>query len=374
MLTVAIKNLLHDKTRFAIALVGVTFAVVLISAQAGIFLALMDSSATIIQNTDADIWVTSKNSRNFDFSQPFPENKIHRVLSTPGVASAEKFFLGWWVIRLPDGGSEQVEIIGYNPDTGMGGPWRMREGRIDQVKGGMHAIMDESSMRRLGPFRVGDYRELVNRRVKIVGISEGARSFTTAPFVFVSYKTAQQIVSYFPPESTVFILARVTPGADPRAVASEIRRNVDYVDVYTKDEYARKTKLYWMVETGIGFGFLLTMLMGFLVGIVIVGQTIYSSTIAHLKEFGTLKAIGASNRHIYQIILHQALTNAVVGFIVGAVVTLLAKGVLEGMGMTMLLPPRILTAIFGVTLLMCLLAAFISIWRTMQLEPAEVFR
>ncbi len=374
MLAVAIRNLLHDRTRFVIALVGVTFAVVLISAQAGIFLALMRSSATIIEHTDADIWVTSKNSRNFDFSQPFPENKIYRILSTPGVASAEKYFLGWWVIKLPDGGSEQVEIIGYNPDSGIGGPWRMREGSTADVKGGMYAIMDASAMRRLGPFRVGDYRELVNRRVKIVGISQGAKSFTTAPFVFVSYKTAQQIVDYFPRESTVFILARVVPGADPRAVAARIRRNVDYVDVYTKGDYALKTKMYWMFETGIGFGFLLTMLMGFLVGIVIVGQTIYSSTIAHLKEFGTLKAIGASNRHIYQIILHQALTNAVIGFLLGTLLTLLAKGLIERMGMAMLLPPRILAAIFGVTLVMCLLAAFISIWRTMQLEPAEVFR
>jgi putative ABC transport system permease protein len=365
---------LHDRTRFAIALVGVTFAVILISSQAGIFLAMMESSATIIQHADADIWVTSQNSRNFDWSQPFPERKLNEVLRVNGVASAEKLMLGWASIKTPGGGAEQVEVLGYNPDTGIGGPWTMRQGNLLDVKGGLHAIMDESAMRRLGGFQVGEYREVQGRRLKIVGISEQAKSFTTAPFVFVSYKTAQQVLDYFPRETTTFILVRVAPGQDARAVAAELGRTVGYVDVYTQDEFARKTKLYWMFETGIGFGFLLTMAMAFVVGIVIVGQTIYSSTVDHLKEFGTLKAIGASNFHIYQVILHQAFINGAVGFGVGIAVTLFAMRSFEDTRISLLLPPRVLIAIFAATLVMCFFAAFISIWKAMRLEPAEVFR
>lgn len=374
MYAIAIRNLIHDKTRFAIALVGVTFSVILISAQAGIYLGFRENAATIIEHTEADIWVTSKNSRNFDFSQPIPERKVNQVLRVQGVASAEKLMLGWGIIKNPDGGSEQVEVIGYDPDVGIGVPWAMREGRIEDVKGGMNAIIDESAQVRLGAFDIGDHREVMGVRLKIVGISREAKSLTTAPFVFTAYDTAQRVLTYLGAENTVFILVRLLPGADPQEVAEEIRNTVEHVDVYTKADYAWKTKQYWTFETGVGFGFLLTMVMAFIVGIVIVGQTIYSSTVDHLKEFGTLKAIGATNRHIYQIIFNQAFINAVLGYVVGASLTLLARGLFEQAGIELTLPPQTMVIILGVTLLMCFLAGFFSVRKALQVEPAAVFR
>ncbi len=374
MYGIAIKNLIHDKTRFAIALVGVTFSVILISAQAGIYLGFRENAATIIEHIDADIWVTSRNSRNFDFSQPFPERKLNQVLRVQGVASGEKLILGWGIIKSPDGGSEQVEVIGYNPDTGIGGPWAMRRGRAGDVKGGMYAILDESSQARLGAFDIGDYREVMGHRLRVVGISREAKSLTTAPFVFTAYATAQRVLAYLGAENTVFLLIRVVPGADPQTVATDIRTTVDHVDVYTKAEYAWKTKQYWTFETGVGFGFLLTMLMAFIVGIVIVGQTIYSSTVDHLKEFGTLKAIGATNRHIYQIIFHQALINALLGYLLGSFLIQLTKGFYEGIGAPLILPPETMVGILVATLLMCFFFVFISVWKAVQVEPAAVFR
>ncbi len=374
MFAIAIRNLIYDKTRFAIALVGVTFSVILISAQVGIFLGFMHNAATIIDHVDADIWVTSMNSRNFDFSQPFPERKLNEVLRVKGVAYAEKLILGWGIIKNPDGGSEQVEVIGYHPDKGVGGPWAMRQGDTIDVKGGMYAILDESARNRLGKFEVGDYREILGHRLKIVGISRGARSLTTAPFVFTSYTTAQRVLFYLGAENTVFLLVRVVPGADPKEVAAELRGTVDHVDVYTRSEYSWKTKEYWTYETGVGLGFLLTMVMALIVGIVIVGQTIYSSTVDHLKEFGTLKAIGATNRHIYEIIFQQALINALLGYLVGAILTFLTRGLYEEFGMTLTLTPQTMVGILVATVLMCLLAGFVSVWKAMRVEPAAAFR
>ena len=244
MLIIALKNLLHDKTQFAVAVLGVSFSVILMAGQIGVFLGFMDNCALMIDNTDADIWITSKNSRNFDFSQPLPERKLNLALRVKGVASGEKLIFGWSTIRNPDGGSEQVEIVGFNPDTGIGGPWAMREGDISAVKGGLHAIVDESSVARLGSIAVGDYREITEHRLKIVGISREAKSLTTAPIVFTSYANARELVGYMKPDETVFILLKVLPGFDPRDVAAEIRQTVDHVDVYTKAEYSWKTKTY----------------------------------------------------------------------------------------------------------------------------------
>ena len=100
----ALKNLLHQKTRFVIAALGVTIAVVLITAQAGLFLGFQSSAGTIVDHVDADIWVTSQNSRSFDFANPFPERKVNQLLGIKGVASVEKLVLLWGSMKTPEGG------------------------------------------------------------------------------------------------------------------------------------------------------------------------------------------------------------------------------------------------------------------------------
>jgi putative ABC transport system permease protein len=369
---IARKNLLYDRTRFLITVVGVTFSVVLIFAQFGIYLGFMQNASIIIDKTDADIWITSRNSANFDFPLPFTERKLNKVKETPGVAWADHLILGWANMRLPNGGSENIELVGFNPETGVGGPWRLKEGSIQALKAGKAIIVDESAFPKLGRLRVGDAVEILDNKVKVAGISQGVRGFTTAPYVFTSYRTAQEIVPWLR-EQTVFIVARVAPGYDPREVAARLREIRD-VDVYTKNQYSLKTRLYWTRETGIGVGYGLTALMAIIVGMVIVGQTIYTATVEHLREFGTLKAIGATNRDVYGIILKQAFINAVLGYAAGLLITLLAIRFYQVTGLVMVVPGALMVAIFGLTVAMCLSASVISVRKALQIDPLVVFR
>ena len=374
MFSVALKIIFYDKVRSLITLTGVVFAVALIFAQIGIYLGLMETSSTIIDHTNGDIWITSKNSKNFDFSQPFPERKINQVLAADGVKGAEKLIVTWGVIKQKQGGTEQVEIVGYNPDTGIGGPWKMKTGHFRDVKNGNYAIVDESSMRRLGRFETGDYREILNKRLKIVGTSEEVKSFTTAPVIFTSYKTAQNLGSYVGPDNTVFIIASVEDGYSDKKVINTLRRSLSNVDVYTKDEFSRKTRLYWTIETGVGLSFLITILISFLIGMLIVGQTIYNSTIEYLKEFGTLKAIGATNLNIYQIIFSEALINASIGYVIGLIFTLLSIKIYDASEMVFTIKLWVALLVFFLSLIMCLSAAFFSVRKVRKIDPALLFR
>jgi len=374
MFSVALKIIFYDKVRSLITLAGVVFAVALIFAQIGIYLGLMETSSTIIDHTNGDIWITSRNSRNFDFSQPFPERKINQVLAAEGVKDAEKLIVTWGVIKQKQGGTEQVEIVGYNPDTGIGGPWKMKTGHFRDVKNGNYAIVDESSMRRLGRFETGDYREILNRRLKLIGISEEVKSFTTAPIIFTSYKTAQNLGSYVGPDNTVFIIASVEDGYSDKEVINRLRKSLSNVDVYTKDEFSRKTKLYWTIETGVGLSFLITILISFLIGMLIVGQTIYNSTIEYLKEFGTLKAIGATNLNIYQIIFSEALINASIGYVIGLIFTLLSIKIYAANEMVFTIKLWVALLVFFLSLIMCLSAAFFSVRKVRKIDPALLFR
>jgi putative ABC transport system permease protein len=374
MFYVALKILLHDKVRSLITLLGVVFAIGLIFAQMGIYLGLMQTSSVIIDNTPGDIWITSKNSKNFDFSQVFPEYLYHRVSSTEGVKWAEKLIIAWGMMKQHDGGTEQVEIVGFNPDTGIGGPWEMVSGETQHLKNGNFTIVDESAMKRLGQIKIGDYRDVLWRRLQIVGISRGVKSFTTAPIFFTSYTLAQQLVGYIGADNTVFVVAGVAPGYSTEKVVDVLRSRLTGVDVYSKAAFSKKTRLYWTIETGVGFSFLLTIFISFLIGMLIVGQTIYNSTMEHIREFGTLKALGASNADIYRIIFSQALMNALLGYLVSLIITMLSVGFYEGIGMVMVVSWRVNLLVLGLTLCMCLTAAFVSVRKIRSIDPAILFR
>ena len=374
MFYVALRILLYDKTRSLITLLGVVFAVGLIFNQLGIFLGLMETSSVIIDRTPGDIWVTSKNSKNFDFSQPFPEYIYYQTIADPDIQSAEKLIVAWGIIRQKEGGTEQVEVVGFNPDTGVGGPWDMLAGDPRHLKNGNFAIVDESAMKRLGKIQVGEYRDVLFHRLQIVGISRGVKSFTTAPILFTSFELAQRLVTYMGSDSTVFVVAKVKPGVEVKQVISRLQQRLKGVDVYTAAEFSMKTRKYWAIETGVGFSFMLTIVISFLVGMLIVGQTIYNSTMEHIKEFGTLKALGASNKDIYKIIFSQAIINAMFGYIISLIITISTVKLYELGGMVMVVRGWVNFLVLGLTLLMCLGAAFVSVRRIKSIDPAILFR
>jgi putative ABC transport system permease protein len=374
MFYVALRILLYDKVRSFLTLLGVVFAISLIFAQMGIYLGLMEMSSVIIDGTPGDIWVTSRNSKNFDFSQPFPEYICQQVLSQEGVQWAEKLVIAWGLIKQKEGGTEQVEIVGYNPDTGVGGPWRMKIGDSRAVKNGNFAIVDESAMRRLGNIRVGEYRDIVHRRLQIVGISEGIRSFTTAPIIFTSYRLAQDLEGWIGPDNTVFVITKVAPGNSVEGVIQRLKNHLKGVDVYSKEAFSRKTRLYWTIETGVGFAFFLTILISFLIGMLIIGQTIYNSTVEHIKEFGTLKAMGANNTDIYRIIFSQALINALFGYLISLVITLISVPIYEATDLIIVVRWWTNLIVLGLALVMCLSSAFVSIRKIKRIDPAILFR
>jgi len=374
MFYVALRILLYDKVRSLITLLGVVFAVGLIFAQVGIYMGLMETSSVIIDHTEGDVWVTSKNTKNFDFAQPIPEYLYDHVSSVEGVQWAEKLIVTWGLIKQKEGGTEQVEVIGYNPDTLVGGPWDMKEGDARGVKNGNFFIVDESAWKRLGKFEIGDYRDIFFRRLQVVGISRGAKSFTTAPLVFTSYNVAQSLAAWVGPDNTVFIVAKVAPGHSVDAVVQRIRERVGGVDVYSRDDFSRKTRLYWTIETGVGFSFMLTILISFLIGMLIVGQTIYNSTMEHIKEFGTLKAMGAGNGEIYRIIFSQALINALVGYLVSLLITMASVKLYQAADMVMVVKGGVNLLVLGLTLIMCFAAAVVSIRKIRKIDPAILFR
>ena len=209
--------------------------------------------------------------------------------------------------------------------------------------------------------------------MRVAGVVRGARSFIQSPYIFTSYKNAVSL-SRLSKGNTVYVLVRVASGYSVQDVKRRIQETVNDVDVYTSRELSKKTEDYWMVNTGTGVALLAVALMGVVIGTVIVANTIYTSTTEHIKEFGTLKAIGASNWDLYKIIIEQALINSVIGFAVGMAVSYLVIQLMKRGHLPILLSPPVLAGIFVLTVMMCLRSSVLSISKVTRIDPALVFK
>ena len=374
MVDLALKTLLHDRLRFAITVAGVAFAVLLVFVQVGLFLGLLDNATVTIKHIDAELWVTSRNTPNVDFAHVFPESRVDRVRSIPGVARADNLIAWFFTYQLPSGAQEGSILYALKDFKSWNLPWDVVEGNLEDLRRGPYLFLDGSATKRMGPFAVGEYRELNGRRVQIIGRTRGALSFTTTPITFMDYDLAQSIQSQSLRGQTTYILVKLAPGADLETVRAEIRRRLPYNDVFTRDEWASRSRNYWIVSTGLGLNMGLTVFLGCLVGVVVVAQTLYTSTMEHLKEFGTVKAIGGGNRDIYRILAKQASAAALVGFVFGALGAVLLRPAMAGVDLKLIVPPILGAAVFVGTFALCLGAAMISFRKVAAIDPALVFR
>jgi putative ABC transport system permease protein len=370
---IARRNLFHDKIRLAVTLTGITFAVVLMVVELGLFIGFSTTTTGLIDHSGADLWVASEHIPYIEQGGVFSERKLYQARATPGVAAAEKYIARFGNWKRPDGGLESVQVVGFNVDQPMGAPWNVVSGSIADLKAPDAALIDELYMKKLGVTHLGQLVEINGNRVRIVGFTHGIRSFTTSPYVFMTFKNAQQIAG-LKEQDTVFILIKAIPGVDPEQLRTSLQSRLHDVDVLTTKHFSALTRTYWMFTTGAGVAVLLAAVLGLVVGIVVVTQTIYATTMDHLREYGTLKAMGAPNRYIYRVILEQAAIAAVSGYGLGMAVSLFVVRSGQQGGAAIVLSLSSALLIFFLTSLMCLIAAMVSIQKVLTIDPAMVFK
>jgi putative ABC transport system permease protein len=373
MSDLAWRNLVHDKVRLGVTLTGIVFAVVLIVVELGLFVGFTAATSGLIDRSQADLWVMSAHVGYVDVGVPFSERKLYTVLKTPGAVRATKYIVSFTQWKRPDGGRATVQIVGVDPDQDLGAPWNLVSGDQRGLKEPGNVIIDELYKDKLGVDHLDQVMEINGRRARVVGFTRGIRSFTTSPYVFTSFKSAQDYAR-FDADQTMFILVKVAAGADVEVVRRRLAAQLPDSDVRTSASFSSMTRNYWMFTTGAGIAVLLAAALGLVVGIVVVAQTIYATTMDHLKEYGTLKAMGATNGYLYRVIIDQAVASAIAGYLLAMLVSyLVVKGSQSG-GAAIAVPAEMVVGMFGLTVVMCIGAALVSINKVTRLDPAMVFK
>ena len=367
------RNLFHDKVRLAVTLTGIVFSVVLIVVQLGLFIGFTTATSNLIDHSGADLWITSKNVPYVEQAVAFSERKLNQVRAVPGVADAQKIIARFTQWKRHDGGQESVQIVGINVDDPLERPWNLVEGRVEDLKAPDAVILDELYKQKLGVTRAGEVFEIGGHRARVVGFTHGIRSFTTSPYVFTTFKNAQDFTR-LREDQTLFILVKVAPGADAQQVRHDLLEHVTDVDVFTTAQFSHMTTFYWMFTTGAGVAVLIAAVLGLVVGFVVVAQTIYATTVDHIREFGTLKAMGAPNSYVYKVIMTQAALSAVIGYVLGMIVSVFVVHGSEKGGAAILMPMPMAVGMFFLTLAMCVGAALVSINKVTRIDPAMVFK
>jgi putative ABC transport system permease protein len=370
---IAWKNILHDRVRLIAALLGIIFAVVLVTFQCGLLSSFLRNASAIIDQSQAPIWVTAPDVANFEFSGVLRESLYYQALAVPGVGRVERLIMTFVRIRKPNGSFEGAQLVGCDLATGTRIPWSFAAGSRADLTAPEAITIDTTDLEKLGGPGLGEYVEVNSRRARIAAFTDGVRSFIASPYLFTSLDNAYRYSDNIPTGHVSYLLVTPAPGHQAEAVIQGLQR-LTGVDVLTAAELGNRSRIYWIFRTGAGFAIGLSTLLGLVVGTVIVGQTLYSSTVDRLKEFGTLKAIGAANRNLYGIITVQALLYALAGYVLGTGASFLVRDLAAAAGTRILITPLLLALTFVITVVMCILASFLSIVRVTQLEPAMVFK
>ncbi len=369
------RNLFHDKVRFAVTLTGIVFALVLIIIQFGLFLGFTTTTSNNIDHSGADLWIVFHGVGYFDTGRNFSERKFYQVLSTPGVARAEKYMQSFGRWKRPDGRVENIQVIGFHPGSGLGEPWNIVEGSLADLKQEDSVIVDELYKEKLQVSKIGDRVEIGDHRARVVGFTRGIRSFTTSPFVYASFKGSLDYTNPVSEEdSTAYVLVKSAPHVSPVELQRRLRQRLADVDVYTTAEFSQRTRFYWMFTTGAGLAVLTAALMGLVVGVAVVAQTIYAATMDHIREYGTLKAMGATNSYLYRVLIEQAVWSALLGYGLAMVVARFIVQASEKGGAIILMPWPMAAGMLLLAIVMCIAAALVSINKVTRIDPAMVFR
>jgi len=385
-------NLTHDWRRLAVAVAGIGFAVLLMFMQIGFQHALFDSQVKIIDDLQGDVFLVSRAKYTLAAEKRFPIELLNQARSIPGVAGAYPLYTELTLSRLKDltqspaSKAYPIRTIGLVLDDPI-----LRSAdvnaQLDKLRNPRTALIDRRSKRENFAFPFDDptalaeaNAELADKPLQLVGAFELGTDFAHDGNLVMS---AENFALYFPerrafgdPLSVVDVgIVQLAPDANLDEVRQAIDDVVDdQVWVLTRQQFRSQEVKFWDSSTPIGVVFAAGKVIGFVVGMVICYQVIYSDIADHMGEFATLKAMGYTNGYFRRFIVVEAALLSAIGFVPGWLVSFaLYRIVAKSTGLLMQMTPQVMTQVICLTLVMCIASGLLAVRKLLKADPASLF-
>lgn len=368
MVPIARRNLLAEKTRLLISVGGVAFSVMLILILWGLYQGFNVVSTAYIGSVPADIWVSQEGASDmFHGISILPTTLRNKLRSMSGVSYAYRL-VGRQVSAEVKGRDVHIYLMGYDTKNDTGGPIRMAEGASHPEEG--QIIVDKVFARNNG-LRIGDTITVLDDDFEIVGISEKG-NVMLYQYAFISIDQAVQLLGMSGLAN--FYLVGLEEGVVAEEIRQKIEDRISGVEAWSKTEWMDSNRK--MVNETFLPIIMVLLVIGFLVGVAVIGLTIYTATVEQSREYGVLKAIGATNWKLYRVVFVQAVWSGLLGYGLGGGLALVINQVAEDAAPIFVtsLGPADLTGVLFLSMIMSLLASYIPVRRVVSIDPAMVFR
>lgn len=374
ILKIAYKLLVNDKGKFAALLVGITFAVFLITMMTSMFAGILKRSSSTVINIGATVWVMDPAVNTVASSIPMPDYILDAARSIDGVKYAVPLYLGGALVKLRSGVYQAVTILGLDDASLFGRP-ALIEGKIEDIyaENGFVVVKDAEFPKLNNP-KLGTDFEINDHRAVVVGIAKVTiGGLFGIPTLYTTYNRA---IQYLPTSRYTLAYVLVEPKSNDATphIKEEIKR-LGY-EALTKDEFIRKISTFYKYKTGLGINVMLMTVISFVVGLSISGQTFYTFILENLEKFGALKAIGAKGRELIYMILFQAGFTALTGYGlgIGLASLVIAGAKLRLPSYAAQITYTNLVFAFIMVLVIAGISSYIGVRKVIKIEPFDIFR
>lgn len=371
MLKTAFKFIRFDKPKSIGATVGIMLSVFLVGQQAGVFLFLTNSIRNLVNSNSQYIWIVDESTSDANKVVPLDVRIGRQVAAIPGVKRVHEVVVGAGSVKLANGKTAPISLIGVQAPN-YAGMWNLE---LKTPKSALLAegalFMDQFSQNLKG-VKTGDYFELNGRRAFKAGETKGTQGLGL-DYAFTTIERARSLTG-FSLTKVSFFLVENYPGTTKQRVVADINATIPGIRAWDGMQLSETTFREAVVSGGFAatFGFLIV--FAIIAGFVIIGLTLYSAANDRIRDYGTLKAMGATNRYITRLILVQAMILALVGYAPGRLFVEGFRRLLASIGSDFSFAFWMELVFVGMTLFIAIGGSLFAVRRITALEPAQVFR
>jgi putative ABC transport system permease protein len=343
--------------------------------QTGLYAGFLETSSSLIGRVGGDVWIMPRGTEVLDSVETLSASSRAIAEGHPCVARVRPVVFTWAFARKNGGARDTVRVVGT--EVTRGGPivpWELAAGLPEDLRDPMRVAVDAFDTKKLhlDANAIGARLEIGGQTTEVAAMSRGVRSFTLLPFVFADVATARRIAGMSDGDANYWVVDLADPGCADDVIA-RVSTHPELM-AEREDDFRAKTQQYWLGGSGVGSMVGFSALLGLLVGLVVVGQTLYTMTKDHHRELATLKALGATSRELLGFVAWQAGLLAAAGGALGTALAVFMAKMSNDAGISIVLSPWVIATGAAAIVVMCALASGMSVRSVLKLRAAEVFQ